>query len=124
MSAPSAAHADLGYRAPVPGESLDIRVSRFLGEHPDSLRALVWLARAKVFADARRGRTPMVGAKGLIERLRWGDFPLDAPPYVHAAVAPNNSYASRIARIIAATHEDLAHVFVTRELASGECEAS
>lgn len=115
MSA-SAAQLAIGWNVPPHGESLDMRFRRFTHEHPDTVRALVWLARDKVADDVRNGRAPHVGSKALLERLRWRGFPLGAPTYVHTAVSCDNSFSSRVARLLAADYEDIASVFELREL--------
>jgi hypothetical protein len=114
----SAAQLDIGWNVQPRGESLDLRYARYLSKHPDILPALAWLARRKVAADKAKGLTPRVGAKALVERLRWGDLPADAPDYVLAAEACDNSFASRIARSLARSFVDLADVFVMKELDS------
>lgn len=114
----SVAQQELGWNVPSRGESIDMRYTRFLVEHPTVMQALAWLARQKVAADRRRGLTPRVGAKGLLENLRWGVFPSDAPDYVVNAPNCDNTFASRFARSLAASFDDLADVFEFRELNS------
>lgn len=114
----SAAQLAIGFEVHSTGENLDQRWARFTAEHPQTIKALVWIARAKVAADIKDGRTPRVGAKGLLERLRWRDFKDDAPEYVITALSCDNSFASRVARTLAATYPDLKTVFEMRELDS------
>jgi hypothetical protein len=115
----SAAQQEIGWGPrPTDPSPLDLRFDTFTREHPDVLRALVWLAREAVTSQIAEGRTPRVGSKGLLERLRWRDFPVHAPTYVITAPSCDNSFASRFARKIAAEYADLAHVFELRDLTS------
>ncbi len=118
MSA-SAAQQEIGW-GPRPTDPcpLELRFDTFNREHPDVLRALVWLAREAVASQRAEGRTPRLGAKGLLERLRWRDFPVHAPTYVVTAPSCDNSFASRYARKIASECADLSAVFEMRDLNS------
>jgi hypothetical protein len=96
--------------------TLDQKFDRFHAANPWLYRELVRLARTAVRNQHARGRTDVrIGIKALVERFRWeydtlgrgdGDYKF------------NNNYASRYARLIAATEPDLQHVFEFRELTS------
>lgn len=92
-----------------PHESLDTQFERWLAANPHVLDAFISLAR-----QARAAGCQRIGAKLIVERLRWeyllqthnDDFKL------------NNNYTSRLARLAADRCPELAAMFEFRELRS------
>lgn len=92
-----------------PNESLDTRFRNWLAANPHVLDAFIALAQQA----ARSGRK-RIGAKLIVERLRWeymlqteaDDFKL------------NNNYTSRLARAAVGKRPDLEPLFEFRELRS------
>ena len=90
-------------------ESLDQRFDRFISTNPQVLDAFIYFA-----GEAQRRGRQRIGAKAIVERLRWewlgrteGDeFRL------------NNSFTSRLARAAVARKAELAELFEFRELRS------
>lgn len=92
-----------------PDESLDTRFRNWLDANPHVLAAFIGLA-----VQARRAGRTRIGAKLIVERLRWeymlqtdgDDFRL------------NNNYTSRLARAAVGLQPDLEPLFEFRELRS------
>lgn len=82
------------------GDRIDDRFIVWVVDHPESVAAFVRIARA----NANRGKR--VGAKAIVEALRIAED----------AVEINNSYTSRLARLVMRDYPDLSGYFNVREL--------
>lgn len=94
---------------PPPAPTLDERVDAFVSANPWIVDALAKLARDYV----GRGHSK-VGIGHLVEVLRWSYAMQTSDP--HSTFRINNSYRSRLARIVMQRYPDLDGVFETREL--------
>ncbi len=110
MGAASAAQQELGWDVPPRGESIDLRWSRFLREHPKALRDFHEIAVELLDA----GETKL-SAKFIVEIARYRQIIRRTPGDKYSV---NNSFTSRIARTLEATYPALAGRFETRELQS------
>lgn len=112
MSA-SVAQLAIGWTVPPRAESLQMRFERFHREHPEVFEELVRQARIRLAARARKGRPLRIGAKALVEHVRWHEDDDDAValPFI------NNSFVSLYVRLMM-REPDLRDVFETRELHS------
>lgn len=112
MSAsPSLAQTDLGWDIPARSGSLDLRFSRWLGEHPKALRDFAEIADELVEAGERH-----LSSKFLIEIARYRQI---IRRDTGSRYALNNSFSSRLARALEATYPRFRGMFETRELISG-----
>jgi hypothetical protein len=104
----STAQLELG-ASPPHSESLDLRVARWMRENPHAVPTLVEIARElKAEGETR------ISMQFVAQIARYKRIIRRAPG---EAFAVNNSYTSRLTRIIEATYPDLAGVFETRALA-------
>jgi len=111
----SVAQVEIGWGPrPTDPSPLELRFQTFHAEHPEVFDHLVAVAREKLAARRRRGRALRLGAKALVEAVRWHEDDDDAPGLPDI----DNSLVSRYARLMARTCPDLEHVFEMRELNS------
>lgn len=111
VSTSSAAHADLGYVEHAAGESLDMRFAAFVRARPDVVRLLVSMAR-----ELRDAGETRIGMKMLIEVARYKHLVRRSAGHREPWLL-NNSYSSRLARLIEDNYRDLKGLFETRALA-------
>lgn len=110
MSAsPSMAKLELGRIAIPPGESLDLRFSRWLGDHPRALRDFAEIADELLDAGERH-----LSAKFIVEIARFRQIIRKENGQRYAL---NNSLTSRIARALESTFPRFKGRFELRALA-------
>lgn len=100
---------DIGFTVPPRGESLDMRVCRWMRENPSAVPALVAIAR-----ELKASGETRLSMQFVAQIARYHHIVRRAPGEPFAV---NNSYTSRLTRIIEASHEDLRGLFETRALA-------
>ena len=92
-------------------ETAEERFWKFHGANPWVYRELVRLARELTAAQRRRCRTPKIGIRLLVERLRW-DWEINTTSFDGFKI--NDHVCPYYARLIMASEPDLANVFETR----------
>lgn len=106
---PAPAQPSLFQPAPDP-RSIQGRFEAWIAAHPEVYSGFVRLAY-----QARDAGATKVGAKHIIEVLRWNSMISGKDD---AGWAINNVYVSRLARLVAEREPGLAHLFEMRELKS------
>jgi hypothetical protein len=107
----TASHAqlELGHEEHGTTENIDLRFSRWLGEHPKALRDFAEIARELVAAGETR-----LSAKFIVEIARYRQIIRKDEGERYAL---NNTFTSRIARALDSIYPELSGRFELRELA-------
>lgn len=95
-------------------QDLDTAFARYLQENPQ-----IWEFFCRFAEQARQAGRKHIGAKAIMERIRWETYlaPVQEPGFPLLKV--NNNYSSRLARKLMAERPEFAGCFELRELKSG-----